>query len=251
MKNDLFTLSYQCAGLSDIGRKRQSNQDRVILCPQNGFFAVSDGMGGLRLGEEAAEYVAGSMPPLIDLCVRECKPDTPPEEAAGLLSSMAQMLSDQLYRQGNERRFDYGATLVGAWLYRDKAIFLGLGDSRGYLVRDGKLNQVTLDMNVAGLMVKNGQMTREEAAHSPASSRLTAFVGMEAPATPETYIVDIRPGDALLLCSDGLYGVSPEQEITAILGSGKAPEEICRDLIASANRHGGRDNISAVFVRIE
>ena len=251
MKNELFDHAYQYAGLTDIGQKRQSNQDRVILCPQDGFFAVSDGMGGLRLGGEAAEYVAGSMPPLLDLCVKECKSDTSPEEAAALLSTMAQMLSDQLYRQGNNRRFDYGATLAGAWLYRDKAIFLGLGDSRGYLVRDGKLNQVTLDMNVAGLMVKNGQMTPEEAAHSPASSRLTAFVGMEAPATPETYIIDVRPGDALLLCSDGLYGVAPEQEIVSALASGKAPEDICRDLIDSANRHGGRDNISAVYVKIE
>ena len=104
--------------------------------------------------------------------------------------------------------------------------------------------------NIAGMLVRMGEMTREEAKNSPAGNRLTAFVGMEEPATPETFIETVHPGDVILLCSDGLFGITPETEIIEILQSGKTPEEICKALIDAANAHGGRDNISAVYIRI-
>ena len=122
----------------------------------------------------------------------------------------------------------------------------------GYLLqKDGdRLIQVTQDMNMAGLMVRNGLMTIREAARSPARSRLTAFVGMEEPATPESDIREIRPGDMMLLCSDGLYGMVPEAEILEEMRAGNDLEEMCHRLIDRANRYGGRDNISAVIICI-
>lgn len=254
MKSNHFYGEYQAAGLTDIGKKRKENEDRIILVPEEGFFAVSDGMGGLRCGAEASTYVSRSMPELIDLWSKECGEDTTPEEASESLKQIVQMLSDALYRKGNSPyRFDYGATLVGIWLYRDQAIYVDLGDSRGYYLPAGsdELVQITQDMNIAGILVRNGQMTKEEAAASRASSRLTAFVGMEEPATPEVFLQAVHPGDRLLLCSDGLHGVVPEKEIVSMIRAKDDPEQVCRDLIDAANRGGGRDNISAVLIRID
>ena len=105
-------------------------------------------------------------------------------------------------------------------------------------------------MNVAALLIKNGEMTKEQAAKSNASSTLTCFVGMQAPALPDSFIVDVKPGDRILLCSDGLYGMVPEREIAMLMRSGKSPKRVCERLIASANQHGGRDNMSAVYIYI-
>ncbi len=246
-----FSLPYTYAGLCDIGSLRKTNQDRIILHPDQDFFAVSDGMGGLLKGEDAAVYVSTSMPKLVDICAGNCSAKTSSEDAAGMLEASVRMLSDALYNKGNSaKRFDYGATLAGIWLFDDEAIYVGLGDSRGYLFRGDKLTQVSEDMNIAGIMVRNGMITREEAADSPASSRLTAFVGMEAPAEPATWRVKVQPDDLLLLCSDGLHGMVPEKDIKGILKSDEPLEVVCQKLVDSANEHGGRDNISAVVIKI-
>ncbi len=251
MSGSAFSLTYTFAGLCDIGKLRDTNQDRIILHPDQNFFGVSDGMGGLLYGENSAIYVSSSMPKLVDISAEKLTENTTPEEAAEMLRYDAQMLSDALFNKGNStKRFDYGATLAGVWLLRDQAIFVGLGDSRGYLLRGKELTQISEDMNIAGLLVRNEKMTREEAAESPASSRLYAFVGMEAPAEPMTWITPVFPGDKILMCSDGLYGMVPEKEITKLLLADDPLDKICKKLIDSAKKHGGKDNISAVIVKI-
>ena len=84
----------------------------------------------------------------------------------------------------------------------------------------------------------------------PASSRLTAFVGMQSPATPDVFIREVHPGDRILLCSDGLYGMTEERELARIMRSSRSPDRICQRLIDSANAHGGCDNIAAVYLQI-
>lgn len=257
MQNSFFTFSFLAAGLTDIGAKRENNEDRIYLDPEKGFFAVSDGMGGLRHGDKASDYVKEALPGLIGTYTENLPPEMSPEEAAEALKVLIGIMSDTLFRAGNERtdgkhRFEYGATLLGVWLFGERAIYLCLGDSRGYLLKkDGeRLEQVTQDMNVAALMVRNGLMTPKEAAESSVSNRLTAFVGMEAPATPESFVRMVSAGDVILLCSDGLYGMVPETEIVSLLRSGKEAEAVCRELIDTANRYGGRDNISAIVIVI-
>ncbi|MDO5476668.1 MAG: SpoIIE family protein phosphatase [Eubacteriales bacterium] len=254
MSTILFDYSIRTAGLTDIGKRRKSNQDEVILAPEVGFFGVSDGMGGLQEGAAASAYVRKAMPLLLETCVGEWRTQKPAPASVGKdLENLVQMLSDRLFMQGNtEKYFRFGATLAGVLLYREHAIFVCLGDSRGYLLRKYKRKpeQITQDMNAAGLLVRNGEMTREEALTSPASSRLYAFVGMSAPACPEIFVEEIRPGDRILLCSDGLYGMVPEREIARILRSSRNPDRVCERLIKAANRYGGRDNISAAYIRV-
>lgn len=254
MKTDYFNYEYRAAGLVDIGKRRQSSQDEIFLDPDAGLFGVSDGMGGLENGGAASAFVKKGLPVLLKDHQRKWKeaPVTP-EQAGRQLEECVRAISDHLFKSGNtERYFRFGATVAGVMLYENKAIFACLGDSRGYVLRKFKRKpeQITEDMNLAGIMVKAGEMTKEEALNSPLSSRLTAFVGMEAPATPEVFITEVRPGDRILLCSDGLYGMVPERDIARILRSSRNPDRVCRRLIGKANENGGRDNISAVYIRI-
>ena len=137
-------------------------------------------------------------------------------------------------------------------LFRSKAIFVNLGDSRGYLLSRYKKQpiQITEDQNIAGILVRQGELTREAAKNHPASSRLTAFVGMKPPAEPEAFTVEVSPGDRILLCSDGLYGMMEERELARLMRASRSPELVCRRLIDRANENGGRDNISAAYIRI-
>ena len=239
---------YTYAGKSDIGKMRSANQDRILLCPEQNFFAVSDGMGGLTYGEESANYVRDTLPELLENHNGK-REDQPIEDQ---LKNAVQELSEGLFRKGNtDEDFQYGATLAGVRLYKDYAFFVGLGDSRGYLLRGDVLTQVTEDMNIAALMIRHGMMTKEEALHSPASARLTAFVGMEPPAEPAVWPAQLQPGDMILLCSDGLYGMVGEDEIIKILKSDSDLENLCQKLIDQANQNGGKDNIAVVLIFLE
>lgn len=255
MRTEYFDYQFRYAGQVDIGKKRSSNQDEIIVSPELGFFGVSDGMGGLENGAAASAFVKKGLPLLLTQYSEGWKDaQTSAEEAGKQLRECAAVLSDHLFAEGNtERFFSFGATLAGVLLYGNKAVFVGLGDSRGYVLRrlKRKPEQITKDMNLAGIMVEAGELTKEEARQSPLSSRLTAFVGMTAPATPEIYVTEVRPGDRILLCSDGLYGMVPEKNIARILRSSRSPERVCRRLVDKANENGGRDNISAVYIKIE
>ena len=248
-----FDYAFRAAGLKDIGRLRESNQDEVVLCPEIGFFTVSDGMGGLSGGGLAAEFVGNSMPELMRIGAAEFSEHQSIEEAARAFLDTVRMMSDNLFHAGNtEKRFTYGATFSGVWLLGNKAVFVNLGDSRGYLLSRYKKQpvQITEDQNIAGILVKRGELTREAAKDHPASSRLTAFVGMKPPAEPEAFVVTVHPGDRILLCSDGLYGMVEERELAGLMRTSRSPERVCQRLIERANENGGGDNISAVFIRI-
>ncbi|MDD4843878.1 MAG: protein phosphatase 2C domain-containing protein [Anaerotignum sp.] len=245
-----FQYGFSFAGQRDIGRHRSTNQDEIILCPNIGVFAVSDGMGGLREGGKAAVYVREAIPAMMSFVQKEAGT---PEEAGAIFAETVRMVSDGLFNTANtEAYIGFGATFCGVWLYQNKAIFANLGDSRAYLLSKYKktITQVTEDHNIAAIMVKNGELSKNDAARHPASSRLTRFVGMRAPARPDYFICNIAPGDRILLCSDGLYGMIDNRKLVGILRSSKSPRIICERLVGQANENGGKDNISVVYIRI-
>ncbi|HOG01930.1 MAG TPA: SpoIIE family protein phosphatase [Clostridia bacterium] len=250
---DGFDYAFRFAGQKDIGRKRESNQDEAVLCPEIGFFAVSDGMGGLANGAMASAFVSKSMTELMTICAKEFQEHRSIELATEAFRETVRMMSDNLFDAGNtEKRITYGATFSGVWLLGNKAVFVNLGDSRGYLLSRYKKQprQITEDQNIAGILVKQGELSREAAKDHPSSSRLTAFVGMKPPAEPEAFTVEIRPGDRILLCSDGLYGMVGERELARLMRASQNPKRVCHKLVDAANDNGGRDNISSVYIRI-
>jgi len=247
--------SFTYADRLDIGKVRRSNQDRTITCPEMGLFGVSDGMGGLRFGERTAELTASAVPDALAHCLKNAVPGMAAEDAAERLKNAIRMVSDVVFDAGNSRgSFDFGATLSCVLLVGGHAVFGNLGDSRGYVVRKeggaSRIDQVTTDHNLASELVSQGKITKEEAMGHISSMQLLRFIGMEPPAGPEAFVVGIRQGDRLLLCSDGLHGMLTDEEICEIVAGGRCAEDIAQSLTDAANAAGGNDNISAVVIEV-
>jgi serine/threonine protein phosphatase PrpC len=255
MKNRLFNLSFSAAGGLDIGRKRRSNQDKVICCPESFFFAVSDGMGGMPMGGETSERIAKDLPGIAAKLVEKHGGKAVNVKALGeAFKNEIISYSDKLFRESNAGSDPLGgATFCGVFLAAHSAVFVNLGDSRAYVLKAGDPvpRQVTEDHNQAAELVRLGVLTKEQAKNHYSSSQLVQFVSMEPPAEPDCFIEDVSPGDVILLCSDGLHGMLKESKIGILLGSSKDPDAVCRHLIDAANKSGGRDNISVVYIRIE
>ncbi|MDR1162126.1 MAG: protein phosphatase 2C domain-containing protein [Tannerellaceae bacterium] len=250
---ELFNYGFLAAASVNIGQKRTSNQDEVILCHEAGFYAVSDGMGGLSDGGKTSGIIKQILPGMLQNLVPQCKENPQPEHIAALLEKQVQTISDTIYNTSNKgRRVTFGATLSGVWLIGSHAVFVNLGDSRGYVLPRYKKNirQITHDHNVAAILVQQGELSKEEARSHPSSCSLTRFAGMPAPATPEAFICNVEPGDRILLCSDGLYGMTGDEILPQLMRSSRNPERICSRLIEQANASGGNDNISVVYLKI-
>ena len=252
-KINSFDYPFSVGSLVDIGKKRTSNQDAVILCPEAGFYAVSDGMGGLLYGGETSKMIQEGLPVFMPLALSTLFRNATPEHASQLLTNLVRNISDSIYDSGNTpSKANFGATLSGVWLINRHAVFVNLGDSRGYILPryKRKIKQVTEDHNIAALLVRQGEIAKEEARFHPSSSVLTRFVGMNPPATPDVFIREVATGDKILLCSDGLHGMVDDPMLTSILRSSKNPMHVCERLITQANANGGRDNISAIYINI-
>ena len=249
-----FDYGFSAGALVDIGVERSSNQDEVIVCPEAGFYAVSDGMGGLLNGGETSQMIKQTLPNRMKAALKELSKDSSPEFAAELLKKQICVMSDTLYDTCNQGNwFNFGATLSGIWLIGRHAIFVNIGDSRGYLLPRYKktIQQITNDHNVAALLVQQGEITKEEARFHPASSSLMRFVGMNKPAIPDVFIYEVHPGDRILLCSDGLYGMVSDSILPSIMRSTANPTRVCEQLVENANANGGKDNISVVYLKIK
>lgn len=235
--------------LSDPGRVRQSNQDRMLTDPDRGCYLIADGMGGLPGGEVAAQLVIDHLPRLAAHRLDRA------EELAGnpalhaVRSAIAELSAAVRHHPAGPRGM--GATVVLAWLRGPQALIASLGDSRAYLLHQGLLRRLTTDHCLAELLVQSGELTAEEAATHPARSQLIRYVGMRGHVSPEAGMVPVTPGDRLLLCSDGLTTMLSDPRIEAILRDQLDPEAACRELVDAANAAGGRDNITVITIDVQ
>jgi len=253
MRNSFFDFAFSVASLIDKGRRRTSNQDEVIICPDTGFFAVSDGMGGLPCGGKTSQMIRLKLPDMMEDALNEYLKKPSPDFAAKLITRQISHISETVYQSGNTgQRINFGATLTGVWLTGRHVIFVNLGDSRGYILPRNKRNirQITDDHNVAAFLVRQGEITKEEARWHPSSARLTRFVGMNPPVSPDVFTCEIHSGDRILLCSDGLHGMIDDAVLPILMRSSKNPALVCERLVAKANANGGRDNISVIYIII-
>jgi protein phosphatase len=141
-------------------------------------------------------------------------------------------------------------TIVLAYFVKDKMIVMNIGDSRAYLFRKGKLRQITEDHTYVNSLVKAGVITENEAEAQNHQNYITRAVGADINIKPDFFQVVVKPDDMILLCSDGLYGMVPEEEITEIMSSGEKMGEICTRLVNRANANGGADNITVVCLKV-
>ncbi len=240
------------AGLTDVGRQREANEDSYVLAPP--VFVVADGMGGARAGEVASRTAAEAFEAGAD-------GQGTPEERLTRLTREANRRIHELAQSDVSRR-GMGTTLTAAML-SEAGISLGhVGDSRAYRLRAGQLEQLTHDHSLVAELERSGQLTPEAAEHHPQRSIITRALGPEADVEVDAHTHTARPGDVYLLCSDGLTSMISDDEIASILRAeaaaqpegrsaerraGASLEDAARELVRAANQSGGRDNVTVVL----
>jgi PPM family protein phosphatase len=225
---------------TDTGRQRHANEDSYFA--QAPIFAVADGMGGAQAGEVASRIAAGAFEQGLD---RETS-------AEGQLREIAQEANREIHElaQKDSSRAGMGTTLTAA-LLRDDEVALGhVGDSRAYVLRDGELKRLTKDHSLVEELRRSGRLTDEQAEEHPQRSIITRALGPEPRVNVDTMTVPAKDGDVFLLCSDGLTTMVSDEEISEILLDSKNLRSAVNKLVDSANKRGGRDNITAVAFRV-
>ena len=227
---------------TDPGRKRRINEDSFVIAPP--LFAVADGMGGAQAGEVASALAAGAL-----------------EESGangGGERRVAELIQEANRRVHERATTDaatagMGTTITAALVEPDGRVVFGhVGDSRAYLLRDDKLEQLTNDHTLVAELVRRGELSPGEAQVHPQRSVITRALGTDPDVDVDTFAVDAQPGDIYLICSDGLSSMVDSRDIEEILRRHRTDlEGASRALIQAANRGGGEDNITAVLFAVE
>jgi serine/threonine protein phosphatase PrpC len=220
---------------TDIGQVRDGNEDSYLLLEP--LFAVADGMGG-HLGGEVASNLA-----------LETIRDAFAAGEGALVDQVTTANRVVFERSQSDREVrGMGTTLTAALVEGAQVRLVHVGDSRCYLLRDGELHMLTKDHTVVAKMVEEGEITAAEAESHPHRNIVTRVLGVEANVEVDEGILDLRDGDRLLLCSDGLTGMVPDADIEAVLRDESDPQRAVERLIRDANDAGGVDNITAVLL---
>jgi protein phosphatase len=258
------TVNRSAFGLSDVGRRRLSNEDAFLVDNALGLYVVADGMGGHNAGEVASEEAVDVLHGMVKregvaLAAIDVLPiGGPPEQdmpdamrrTLRLVESAIQAATYMVFGlgQANPERKGMGTTMSVLLLRGQYAITAQVGDSRIYLMRDGRAEQVTEDHTLVAWQLKKGLITADEARHSRQKNVITRAVGSREYVQVDTRSFAVRGGDRFLLCSDGLHGYLDEPEIAA-LHKGTVQQAATR-AVELANQRGGRDNITAVVVEL-
>jgi serine/threonine protein phosphatase PrpC len=251
------------AAKSDVGRVRTNNEDAFLIADltrggrvadeatgrldvgdKGVLLVVSDGMGGEQAGEVASALVVEAF----TRTLRAAPTHLPP--AAQLKYAAAKAHLDVAAASRRRGREGMGATLTVVHVLGPAAYVAEIGDSRAYLLRSGRICQLTRDQNVAQLLADAGALEPEEAKSSPMKNVLAQAVGQGSAIQVALGKLALRDRDCLMLCSDGLTGALVDEEIRDIILGSKNLDEACADLVDKANKHGGRDNITVVLAGV-
>ena len=238
-------MSHAIAAIADTGRVRAENQDRVLARRLGGSLAllvVADGVGGAPGGALAAEETVRVVAELFEEFRGAAAPGALLLTAVNLANERIRLL------QGKERGFENMATtLVAACIEGHSATLTSLGDSCAYHFHNNLILQVTEDDSWVAGEIREGRLAADAAESHPWRNVITAGIGIADSAGAATVTLMIEPGDALLLCTDGLFRMLSNDEIGAIMGAAATAEDAARALVDSANARGGFDNIGVAL----
>lgn len=226
------------AGLTHRGMIRERNEDSILTDPSGTLWAVADGMGGYGHGDVASDIV-------ID-CLADIPDDADP--AAALVSRIEAANEAVLATARSRGLGRMGSTVVALMIQRAIAYVAWAGDSRAYLLRNGKLRPITRDHTVVQDMVDRGELSTHEAEDHPESHVITRAVGGADEIEVDSVALPLFHGDRLLLCSDGLPRCVYEGAIEAHLAAAASPEAACQALIREALDNGAPDNVSVIVI---
>lgn len=224
---------------TDIGCLRDHNEDSLVVTPP--LFAVADGMGGHAAGEVASEIAVRVL--------SELAPEHPDGEVLGRAIEEANRAVIQAAREGRGRQ-GMGTTMTAAMLEGERLVIAQVGDSRAYLLHQGKLQQLTRDHSLMADMIEAGQLTPEEARTHPQRSVITRALGSDAHLHPDIYEINVETGDRLLICSDGLSGMIFDDQIENTLRRVQDPQRCASQLVNEAIAAGGHDNVTVIVADV-
>jgi serine/threonine protein phosphatase PrpC len=220
---------------TDIGQVREGNEDSYLL--ESPLFAVADGMGGHRGGEVASSLALETLQALF-------------RQGAGDLDEQVQEANRAVFDRSMHDRSvaGMGTTLTAALTEGGRIRLAHVGDSRAYLLRNGELQLLTEDHTLVHRMVMEGEISEEEAEAHPHRSVLTRALGVDTWVDIDDLSVEVRGGDRLLLCTDGLTAMIADRRIRRMLAEQPDPQAAADALVAAANEAGGVDNITVVVL---
>ena len=236
---------------TDIGSVRRENEDHVFASgepvgPLKNLFLVADGMGGYQGGEYASRYVAERL-------VQEYQGSRKTNPVSVLNDAIQE--ANRGLRQEARRNAAYaemGTTLVACTLEGGTLYIANIGDSRLYLLEDGTtLRQITRDHSWVEEMVADGKIERNSQSYWEKKNIITRAMGIEETASADFFELDLKPGERILLCSDGLSNMVEDAEIQEILSRPEPVEVLGQQLIEAGKENGGKDNISVILVEPE
>ena len=249
------TLGY---GKTNVGKKRESNEDSVYANSELGLYVISDGMGGHQAGEVASalavEVAVGLLTEQQPLIRDVAEGQQDAESLTGLVRQAAEAACREVYTLSRTKLAyrGMGGTLTILQVAGDRAAMAHVGDTRLYRVRGGEAHQLSKDHTLAAELIEAGMMTVEMAEGSRYRSVLTRAIGQHESVKVDTLLLDLRPGDRFLLCSDGLSEyIADEAWLARVMAAGDDMEKLTDELVDHANDAGGSDNIGVVVVQVE
>lgn len=252
-------LSFWAA--TDVGFKRQHNEDNFLIDKKLSLFAVADGMGGHASGEIASQIAVTDFrnamearKDLLDGYARH-EDGITTQDILAAMENAVQQAGVTIFERGQKEREKrgMGTTLSALLLVGERAFIAHVGDSRVYMVRQNQTVQLTEDHSLVNELIRHGKVTRESLAASPYASyknAVTRALGVYETTQVDTIDLEVLPGDQFLLCSDGLHAYLQDKDVTSFLG-GDHVTAIPQKLVDHANKGGGQDNITAVILRVQ
>jgi PPM family protein phosphatase len=253
----LVRMPLEFAGATDVGRKRDHNEDALLIAPRFDLAVVCDGMGGHQAGEVASGIAIETVQRFFELAQDPNATwpfgyDRDKDEATNLLNVAVQWANQRIREAGEAEsgsRRGLGTTFVGLLVRGSRAHFGWVGDSRGYLWRRGELRAATSDHSLLNELIKMGRLSEDDVDNFQHKNVITRALGMADLTGVDVTPIDLEVGDVCLLCSDGLTGMVSDARIAEVLAQQKDLEATSKALIAEANANGGVDNVTVALVR--
>ena len=240
----------ETAGVTDVGLVRESNEDYYTIDRESDLFVAADGLGGRSGGEVASKVAVDSIVSSIKKSLKEALKDNFIQTINKAIKEAHQVVLKEAI--SNPLLMGMGTTLVLA-LFRspDELYIANVGDSRGYLYRDNKLQLLSKDHSLVAELVERGEITQEEARTHYQRNIVTQVIGIDPLTDCFQKKVELREGDIILLCSDGLWDMLTDKEIEGIIAKNGSPQKLCNDLVSAAKTAGGEDNVTVIVAKAE
>lgn len=238
------------AAVTDVGLIRESNEDSYAIDKKTGLFVLADGLGGHSGGEVASKLVVDTITTFFKRLPKETKESN----IAKTIRNAAQEAHENIVKESAASTMfrGMGTTLALALIRGLNLHIANVGDSRVYLYRNRSLRLVSSDHSVVGELMKQGEITKDEARSHPQRNLVTQVIGINPFTECYQKKLALSGKDIIMLCSDGLWDMVPDEEIEEIISRNeKEPKNLCNDLINTAKGAGGKDNITVIVIKIK